>query len=166
MSCSVEKLDQRRRDEHDVVRQHLQHHLLALGCERARADGGAEVALDHADRRLDLPALAEAVIAVALHPPTVRAGGGLGAGAADAGGNHAAHAAAVTREAVIRLAVVAGVGQDRADAPATSGAARRGAANLSRRRVSTATLGPRVANALRIRWSAQSQIISSFGYVP
>src|SRR4051812_38152230 len=72
--------------------------------------------LDHAHDRLDLPTLAVADVAVALLPPAVRPCGRLGARPADPGRDDAAHAAPVAREAVVRLAVAAGVAEDRADA--------------------------------------------------
>src|SRR4051794_10021426 len=46
--CSVENLGQTADEQHQVVRDHFQHHVARPGRLAAAGDGGAEPALDHA----------------------------------------------------------------------------------------------------------------------
>src|SRR3954470_13787277 len=71
-SCSVENPKQESCQDHDVVREHFQHGLGGTCSITACCGHAAQVAVDHADNRFDLPALDVAIVAITLHqsPPS------------------------------------------------------------------------------------------------
>lgn len=94
---------------------HEQEHLAAAAPVGASAHRVAEVSLDHAEDRLDLPALAEvnlfAMLEQTLHPATIFSAGWPARGSASLGRDQRRDALGVAQQWVVCLAVVAGVAE-------------------------------------------------------
>jgi hypothetical protein len=108
------------------VREHAQEYLATLGPILTGPQGGTVVAFEHADHRFGVPALAvEFPFEVEAHASSVRRTGQLACRSVVLGGDDRFDVMAVAREAVVRLAVLARIGQQYLDMDLVGGGSQR-----------------------------------------